>query len=296
MSSAPGSALADLVRRLSLEPKGSDVFTGTSDPAPNGRIFGGLVFAQALRAAQATVDERLPHSAHAYFLRPGDPERPIDYEVDRIRDGRSFTTRRVVARQDDEAIFNLSVSFHVEEPGPQRQIDAPVPEEISGEPYEVGLSRAIRSLGFDIPPEKIGFRALEILVEGGLDMVEAPPRDPELRCWIRTRGRLPEDPSMHAALLAYASDLTIMISAFHPLDFGVMSPGVRSASLDHAIWLHEPFRLDDWIYAVQDGPVVSRSRGMGRALFYSREGRLVASAVQEGLIRRSPARAAPKPT
>jgi len=101
---------------------------------------------------------------------------------------------------------------------------------------------------------------------------------------------------MHAALLAYASDLTIMISAFHPLDFGVMSPGVRSASLDHAIWLHEPFRLDDWIYAVQDGPVVSRSRGMGRALFYSREGRLVASAVQEGLIRRSPARAAPKPT
>jgi acyl-CoA thioesterase-2 len=116
-------------------------------------------------------------------------------------------------------------------------------------------------------------------------MVAAAPREPEMRCWIRSRGRMPEDPSIHASLLAYASDLTIMIAAFHPLEIGVMSPGVQSASLDHAIWFHEPFRIDDWIYAVHDSPVIARARGLGRALFYSRNGRLVASAIQEGLIR-----------
>jgi acyl-CoA thioesterase-2 len=286
MPSPPDPGLAALLDHLSLEARGADLFRGRSEPSPSRRVFGGLVFAQAMRAAQATVEERLPHSAHAYFLRPGDPRKPIDYEVDRIRDGRSFTTRRVVARQDAEAIFNLSISFHIEEPGPHRQIDGNLPPEPSGERYEVGLARGIKALGFDVPTEKIGFRGLEILVDGGLDMVEAPAREPELRCWLRTRGEMPDDLSLHAAVLAYASDLTIMIAAYHPLDFGAMSPGVQSASLDHAIWLHEPFRVDDWIYIAQDSPVHSRSRGLGRALYYTRDGRLVASATQEGLIRK----------
>jgi acyl-CoA thioesterase-2 len=187
------------------------------------------------------------------------------------------------------AIFNLAMSCQAAETGESHQVDVEIPTEPSGEPHEEGIRRALRTIGIDIEREDFGFGAFELLVEGGLDMTAAPVRQPELRCWLRARGRVPDDAGLHAALLAYVSDLTIMIPAYHPLGFGPMSPGAQSASLDHAIWFHAPFRIDEWIYAIQDSPVTKGSRGLGRALFYTHDGRLVASAVQEGLIRfRSP--------
>ncbi|MEM9176355.1 MAG: acyl-CoA thioesterase II, partial [Myxococcota bacterium] len=285
----------DLLTRLDLEPversphEGDDVFRGTSPPAGNGRIYGGLVFAQSMRAAQATVaPERIAHSAHAYFLRPGDPAQPIDYAVDRIRDGGSFTTRRVVARQGDRAIFNLSMSFQVPEAAPSRQVDAEIPAEPSGEAYEEGVLRGTAALGASLTREQLGSLPVSILVEDGLDMSAngKGDRPPELRAWFKATGPLPDEPALHQALLAYASDQTIVVAAQHPMPWGIMDPDTQSASLDHAMWFHEAFRIDEWIYAVHDSPVLKGSRALGRALFYARDGRLVASAVQEGLLRR----------
>lgn len=296
MMHAEDETLSDLLARLALEPAGpgpgqrdarGDVFVGHSPPAGNDRIFGGLVFAQAMRAAQATAEGRAVHSAHAYFLRPGDPKRPIEYAVDRIRDGRSFTTRRVVARQGDEAIFNLSASFQAADDSPGRQIDVAIPSEPRGEAYEDGVVRALSRQGVTLTKEQLGFGAVEILVEDGLSMNDGGGRAPELRAWFRSRGPLPEDPGLHAAILAYASDQTIVVAAQHPLEWGIMDRGTQSASLDHAIWFHDDFRVDDWLYAVHDSPVLKRSRALGRVLFFARDGRLVASAVQEGLMRRT---------
>ncbi len=293
MLHAEEEALADLLRRLDLERltsserPGDDWFVGHSPPAGNDRIFGGLVFAQAMRAGQATVEGRAAHSAHGYFLRPGDPKRPIEYAVHRIRDGRSFTTRRLVAHQGDQAIFNLAMSFQQPEEAPGRQVDVEIPSRVEGEAYEDGVIRALEVNGISLSREQLGFGAVEIRVEEGLSMNEASSdRAPELRAWLRARGPLPDDPTLHAAILAYASDQTIVVAAQHPMPWGLMDPGTQSASLDHAIWFHDDFRIDDWIYAVHDSPVLKRSRALGRVLFYTRDGRLVASAVQEGLMRR----------
>lgn len=289
----PDETLADLLRHLELEPlakgthPGDDFFRGHSQPAGNGRIFGGLVFAQAMRAAQATAQDRAPHSAHAYFLRPGDPDLPIEYSVDRIRDGRTFTTRRVVACQSGRAIFNLSMSFAVPDDSPGHQLDVDLPPEPIGEEYEDGIIRAMAKRGIALTREKLGVLPVQIRVEDGLSMVERGGREPELRAWFKARGALPDDPSLHAAVLAYASDQTIVVAAQHPMDWGLMDQETQSASLDHAMWFHDSFRIDEWIYAVHDSPVLKGSRALGRVLFYARDGRLVASAVQEGLMRRS---------
>jgi len=288
----PDESLADLLTHLELERLdssphvGDDFYRGHSQRAGNGRVFGGLVFAQAMRAAQATVENRSAHSAHAYFLRPGDPAIPIDYAVDRIRDGRTFTTRRVVAHQGDRAIFNLSMSFQVPEDAPGRQVDVDVPSAPSGEEYEDGIIRASRKMGGKFTKEQLGVGPVEICVEGGLSMNDGGGREPELRTWYRTRGSLPDDPGLHAAILAYTSDQTIVVPAQHPMEWGIMDPDTQSASLDHAIWFHDDFRIDEWLYAVGDSPVLKQSRALGRMLFYTMDGRLVASAVQEGLMRR----------
>ena len=147
-------------------------------------------------------------------------------------------------------------------------------------------------MGIEIDRDDLGVGAFELRVEGGLDMAASPPRDPNLSCWIRSRGKVPDDLGLHEALLGYVSDLTIMIPAYHPVEFGAMSRDVQSASLDHSMWFHAPFRVDEWLYAVQESPVMRGSRALGRALFYTRDGRLVASAVQEGLVRRRTAKAA----
>jgi acyl-CoA thioesterase-2 len=291
----PDETLVDLLSRLDLdrldasEHEGHDFFQGTSPPAANGRIYGGLVFAQSMRAAQATVDPaRVAHSAHAYFLRPGDPEQPIDYAVDRIRDGGTFTTRRVVAHQGERAIFNLSMSFQTPEEAPSRQVDAEIPPEPAGEEYEEGIVRGAAALGGKITREHLGTLPVQILVEDGLDMSAegSGDREPEMRAWFKAIGPLPDDPTLHQAVLAYASDQTIVVAAQHPMPWGIMDPNTQSASLDHAMWFHDTFRIDDWIYAVHDSPVLKGSRALGRVLFYARDGRLVASAIQEGLMRR----------
>ena len=279
------SPLEQLLALLALEKAGENRFRGYSQPALNGRIFGGLVFAQAMSAAQATVGGRPIHSAHAYFMRPGNPELPIDYEIDCVRDGRSFHTRGVIARQAETAIFDFMASFHDNEPSPVHEAPVEIPAEPEGEEYEDGILRAIHARGIDFPAEKFGKGPVQILVENGLEMTASTPRKPELRAWLRARGPMPDDPARHAAVLAYVSDLLITVVGAYPFDFRLMSPGVSSASLDHAMWFHEPIRIDDWIYVVHDSPVFKGSRVMGRALFYARDGRLVASAVQEGLVR-----------
>jgi acyl-CoA thioesterase-2 len=277
----------ELERAEASQHVGDEFFIGHSPPAGNGRIFGGLVFAQAMRAAQTTAPDRGVHSAHSYFLRPGNPDLPIEYAVDRIRDGRSFTTRRVVAYQADQAIFNLSISFQVLEEVPGRQIDIEIPDEPSGEAYEDGIVRAMAKQGITFTKEELGFGAIEIRVEGGLSMNDGGGREPEMRAWFKSRGSLPDDQGLHSALLAYVSDQTIVVAAQHPVEWGIMDKHTQSASLDHAIWFHDDFRIDDWIYAVHDSPVLKHSRALGRVLFYARDGRLVASAVQEGLMRRT---------
>ncbi|MCA9509777.1 MAG: acyl-CoA thioesterase II [Myxococcota bacterium] len=288
MTAVPDPALSELLGRLELERLEQNLFRGTSPPAHNGRIFGGLVLAQGLRAAFHTVEaERSAHSLHAYFLRPGDPERPILYEVDRIRDGRSFTTRRVVAIQKGEAILNMAVSFMSDEDGFEHQIDVDVPAEVSGEVYEEGMRRGLRAIGIQVPDGFPKPQAVEILTVGELRLFDEQRYEPTMATWLRSRGPLGDDPALHQCVLAYASDLAVMVPAIHPHDVGMMSPGIHTASLDHAMWFHRPLRVDDWLYVVHESPVSARARGFGRATFYTREGVLVASCTQEGLIRRN---------
>jgi len=279
-------ALSDLLERLAVERLEANLFRGGSPPAPNGRIFGGLVLAQGLRAAFETVEARPAHSLHAYFLRPGDPRRPIVYEVDRIRDGRSFTTRRIVAVQGGEAILNMAVSFQIEEAGFEHQIEQDIPTEVDGELYEEGLRRGLRALGVDIPDGAPKPQPVEIRVPEGLRLFDEERYAPQMGCWLRSRGPLGDDRGLHQCVLAYASDLAVMVPAIHPHDVGLMSPGIQSASLDHAMWFHRPLRVDQWLWCAHESPVTARARGFGRTAFFTRAGELVASCAQEGLIRR----------
>ena len=290
MSPPVHPALAELLERLDLERLERDLFRGTSPPAHNRRIFGGLVLAQGMRAAFHTVEGRPAHSLHAYFLRPGDPDRAIVYEVDRIRDGRSFTTRRVVAVQKGEAILNMSVSFMQDEAAVERQPDVAGPGEVGGEPYEDGMRRGLAEIGIHVPEGFPKPQAVEILAVGGLRLFDEQRYDPHMATWVRSRGPLGDDLALHQCILAYASDLAVMVPAIHPHDVGMMSPGIHTASLDHAMWFHRPLRVDDWLYVAHESPVAAHARGIGRSTFYDRSGRLVASCTQEGLIRRNAAR------
>ena len=295
--------LAQLLEFLDLERIEVNLFRAHSPAARRDRIFGGQVLAQGLVAAGRTVEGRDAHSLHAYFLRPGDPKTPILFEVDRIRDGRSFTTRRVVAVQQGQAIFNMAVSYHVDETtalgeGAQleHQIDVPVPPEPEGEVYEEAIRREIARHGIAIEQDDRRFDLpIEVRTEGGLHFADERVLPPEMRTWVRVKGRLPDAEGggalLHQAVLAYASDLTVMVSAIRPHPIGLTTAGFRTASLDHAMWFHRPFRADAWLYFVQESPVSARARGFGRGSFYTRDGALVASCAQEGLMRyRPPAR------
>jgi acyl-CoA thioesterase-2 len=257
------------------------------------RIFGGPVLAQGLVAAGRTVEGlgagRSAHSLHAYFLRPGDPRVPILFEVDRIRDGRSFTTRRVVAIQRGQAIFNMAVSFQVDEEGLEHQIDPPELPGPQGELYEEELRRAIAASGRDVEHDDRRFELpIEIRTIGGLGLFSMEVRPPYIHCWIRAKGSLPDDPLLHQCVLAYASDFTLLASTLHPHPLALTSARVQTASLDHAMWFHRPFRADEWLLYTQESPVSARARGLARGLFYAPGGRLVASCVQEGLLRLRP--------
>jgi acyl-CoA thioesterase-2 len=282
------SAVGQLLSILELEQLEHNLFRGRSPQNGWQRVFGGQVVGQALMAADHTVEakDRLTHSLHAYFLRPGDPKVPIIYEVDRIRDGGSFTTRRVIAIQHGQAIFSMGASFHKDEPGFHHQIkmpDVPPPEEL---PSEAELKARL----LPVLPEVVRTyweRGLPIeLRPVDLSRFFAPNKtEPKQYLWIRTSGPLPDDFRLHQCALAYASDFTLLDTALIAHGRCIFDPKLSLASLDHAVWFHRPFHADEWLLYAQDSPSAQGGRGFCRGSIFSRDGRLVASVAQEGLIR-----------
>jgi len=283
-----GLDVARLLALLDLEDLEVNLFRGSSPRDGRDRIFGGQVLAQALVAARRTVAERPAHSLHAYFLRPGDPSRPILYEVDRIRDGRSFSTRRVVAIQAGEAILNMSVSFQAEEEGFAHQRDEPGPLTPEGELYERVIRREVERHGAVERDDRRFELPIEVRAEEGLHLFDESQRPAHLRTWLRAKSSLGDDTGIHQCVLAYASDLTLLVPAIHPHPVGMRSRGFRAASLDHAMWFHQSFRADEWLLFIQESPIAAHSRGFARGEIYDTRGRLVASCTQEGLLRFQP--------
>ncbi len=283
-------AVDALCRLLDLEAIEVNIFRGLSPDENRQRVFGGQVAGQALVAAARTVEEgRGVHSLHAYFLRPGDPTVPILYEVDRIRDGRSFTTRRVVAIQHGKAIFNLQASFHAHEPGLDFQLsllDAMWDEEPPPDPetlpdWATRMAPQAERLGDWLDrPRPIDTRNVDWDWEARKEKL--PPHQ---RVWLRADGRLPDDPVLHTCVLTYASDLTLLDTTLLPHGADAGDEGLMMASLDHAMWFHRPFRADEWLLYVQDTPSTSGGRGVAHGLIYTQGGELAVSVVQEGLIR-----------
>lgn len=281
---APIQEVLDL---LNLEKIEENIFRGVSPKDRVQRVFGGQVLGQALMAASRTVEARLCHSLHAYFLRPGDPKVPILYEVDRSRDGGSFTSRRVVAIQHGRPIFTLEASFQREELGLEHAFaapDVPPPETLESDNDLRAKIPKDR-----IPPELCAWvfrpRPIETRQIDPRPYFEPAPRPPQETLWIKTSGSMPDDPALHRAMLAFASDLSMLGTALCPHGIGWYDDKVQLASLDHAMWFHRPFRADEWLLLVQDSPSASGARGFNRGTLYSREGALVASVAQEGLIR-----------
>jgi len=279
-------AVEDLIQILNLEQIEVNLFRGHSPDASWQRVFGGQVIGQALVAAYRTVENRVCHSLHAYFIRPGDPKIPILYEVDRSRDGTSFTTRRVVAIQHGKQIFNLAASFQVPEQGFEHQVSmpaAPRPEDL---PSERDLRKAIE----DRLPEGIRKhfarpRPIEIRPVNPQDFIDPAPMEPAQNVWFRARKEVGDDIALNQCILAYASDMTLLDTGLRPHGVSWLSGKLQSASLDHAMWFHRPFRVNDWMLYAQDSPSASGARGFNRGSIYSRDGQLVASVAQEGLIR-----------
>ncbi|HWB65542.1 MAG TPA: acyl-CoA thioesterase II [Mycobacteriales bacterium] len=278
--------LGALLEILDLEQIEVNIFRGRSPDETVQRVFGGQVAGQALIAAGRTVPpERSVHSLHAYFLRPGDPTIPIIYEVDRIRDGKSFTTRRVVAVQHGRAIFNLSASFQVGEPGVDHQLEMPAAPEPEAVPP---LNERRAELGLEPLPQWDRPRPIELRyvndppwLQGG----DSTPRHSQ-QVWLRANGEMPDDPLLHVCVVTYASDMTLLDSAL--LANGLTWDDDRKlmiASLDHAMWFHRPFRADDWLLYDQSSPSASGARGLAIGRLFTRDGQHVVSMVQEGLIR-----------
>ena len=277
-------AVDGLVRLLDLEQIEVNLFRGVTPPVKMQRVFGGQVAGQALVAVARTVDHGVVHSLHAYFLRPGDPSIPILYEVDRIRDGRSFTTRRVVAIQHGKAIFNLSASFHDVEPGFEHQAPMPTgiapPESLPA--FKERWADKAEMLGeWYERPRPIDTRHADVDIDD-----RSRPHPPHQHVWLKAAGTLPDDPILHMCVLTYASDMTLLDTALLPHGGEYGETDLMMASLDHAMWFHRPFRVDDWLLYAQDTPSASGARGLARGLVFSADGALVASVVQEGLLRK----------
>ena len=279
-------ALEQLLSILDLETLEKNLYRGLSPQAGWQRVFGGQVIGQALVAASRTVEGRLAHSLHAYFLRAGDPAIPIIYEVDRIRDGGSFSTRRVVAIQHGQAIFSMAASFHNEEGGLHHQIkmpDVPSPEAL---PSEAELKERLTGR---LPPQVKAYwdreRPIEIRPVDLGRYFSPENRAPSQQVWIRATANLGDDPALHQCVLAYASDFTLLDTALIAHGRFVFDPRLMLASLDHAIWFHRKFRADEWLLYAQDSPSSSAGRAFCRGTLFTREGELVASTAQEGLVR-----------
>ena len=282
------NTISDLVELFDLEPIEHNIYRGQNRDIGTARVFGGQVLAQALVAARRTIDDdREAHSLHGYFILPGDLAIPIVYFVDRLRDGRSFTTRRVTAIQHGRAIFNMSASFHRDEPGVEHQLDmpdVPPPESLQSE------LKMLREMAERIPEKlravltqdrPIDFRPVEVV-----DPFKPEPRPPHRHYWLRANGALPDTPLTHQAVLAYASDYGLLGTALMPHALTIRQPDVQVATLDHAIWFHRPFRADEWLLYAMDAPASAGARGFTRGNVYTREGVLVASVAQEGLMRK----------
>jgi len=280
------AALDQLLSILDLEPLEHNLYRGLSPQVGWQRVFGGQVIGQALVAANRTVEGRKAHSLHAYFLRAGDPAVPIIYEVDRIRDGGSFSTRRVVAIQHGHAIFSMAASFHKEEDGLEHQMpmpDVPPPEDL---PSEAELKEEL--IGRVPEPVKAYWQHERPIEIRPVDVSRYFSRDqkaPSQLVWIKATGTLGDDLALHQCVLAYASDFTLLDTALIAHGRFVFDPNLMLASLDHAVWFHEPFRADEWLLYAQDSPSSGASRAFCRGTLFTRDGRLVASTAQEGLVR-----------
>ncbi|MBX3226720.1 MAG: acyl-CoA thioesterase II [Labilithrix sp.] len=282
------TVLEDLVKLLALERIEENLFRGQSQDLGWGTVFGGQVVGQALSAAAQTVPkERHVHSLHAYFLRPGDVSRPIVYDVDRIRDGSSFTTRRVVAIQNGKPIFNLSCSFQKDEPGFEHQEpmpEAPPPETVKRD-QDRFAAFADRLPAF-VRERAVAERPIDLRIVGEEDDPFLPnPKSARRMVWLKAAHALPDDPALHAYLLAYASDFAFVTTAMLPHGKTWLTPGMQVASIDHVMWFHRRLRIDEWLLYVMDSPAAQGARGLARGLVFTRDGALVASSAQEGLMR-----------
>jgi acyl-CoA thioesterase-2 len=282
------AALQDLLNLLDLERIEQNLYRGVSPSEGWQRVYGGQVLGQALVAASRTVEDetRVAHSLHGYFLRPGDTTIPILYNVDRIRDGKSFTTRRVVAIQRGQAIFNMSASFQVMEAGLEHQFPMPEvkpPEDcISNQQLREEFANKADTADASWPsrPEPIEMRFVEPINE-----FDPEPMPPLQHSWIRTVDKMPDGLRLNQCLLAYASDMTLLDTSYRPHGIGWTNENFQVASLDHAMWFHRPFKSDDWLLYAQESPFSGGARGFSRGTFFDSDGRLIASAAQEGLIR-----------
>ncbi len=280
-------SLTDLISILDLEPIEENLFRGSSPKTGWQRVFGGQVIGQAMAAACRTVEGRLPHSLHCYFILPGDPAVPIIYQVERLRDGKSYATRRVTAIQHGRAIFSIMVSFHVDEEGAinhqERMPDVPPPEQLSPEEF-------IKQPVFREMPEfirryyesdrPIDLRPVELKRYFGEKI-----GDGRVHVWIRTAAKLPDDPALHMCALAYASDFALLDAVMARYGRTLFDRHMMAASLDHAMWFHRPFRADEWLLYAQDSPSAQSGRGLARGLIFRQDGTLIASVAQEGSVR-----------
>ena len=274
-----------LIKLLDLEPIERDIFRGASPQEERQRVFGGQVAGQALVAAARTVDDRSVHSLQAYFIRPGDVSAPLVYLVERVRDGRSFATRRVTTIQHGQPIFAMSASFQRQEEGFEHQIEIPtgIPDPEDLEPFVWP--------GFPVDDQGRMIRPIELRYVTGSPAERRHVREPRLQVWLRATGTLPDNPVLHTCLLTYASDMTVLDTATKALPVQGSEIDIQAASLDHAMWFHRPLRMDDWIFLDQVSNSASNARGLAWGTAWTRSGALVASVVQEGLMRPLPPKA-----
>ncbi|MGK0267064.1 MAG: acyl-CoA thioesterase-2 [Maricaulis sp.] len=283
----PAALIEGLERLLRVEELDTDLYRGLRNPGGQGRVFGGQVIAQALMSASASVEpDRIAHSLHAYFMRPGDENLPIICRVERDFDGRSFSTRRVIAMQKGKPILNLAASFQVPEEGFTHQAqmpDVPQPEDLLSEAELIERERS------ELPEAFVRVmtrpRPIEMRPVRPWSILHPDKREPERHIWMRAVAPVSDDPVMHRAVLAYASDMALLSTSMQPHGVSWISGKMQAASLDHALWMHEDVRADEWMLYVTDSPWAGGGRGFNRGQIFARDGRLIASTAQEGLIR-----------
>ncbi len=279
--------LTRLIETLSLEKTDEGEYKGSSVPFTRNHIFGGQIIAQALNAAMREVpSDRFAHSFHSYFLRLGDRKQPVYFYVDKLRDGRTFSSRRVSVKQKNKLIFESIISFQIKEEGPTYQEpmrDIPKPQDLVDEVERWNNHPTVQA-----NPEKfISFKPIEIRHTGPMDWFNSEPKSPNTGIWIKTRGNLPDDQNLHKTILSYFSDTMLFGASLRPHGLSFHSPNLQAASLDHAVWFHDDFRADDWLFFQHDGIWSGNSRGLNHGKVYTKDGRHIASVTQEGLMRSS---------